>query len=491
MGWPSLYDWTPQQALRHHQPMHRMTIPMPSCLLPALALVLALALAIGCGAEAPSTPSESPAPSAPAPTSTSMGGQTPNDSSPPAPAPVPVPLDGQSPNDPSPPAPAPTGGGSAATPTPAAPTASDGGPVTFAVAFPDLPRLADMVHLTHAGDGSGRLYVVLQEGRIVAFNPEPGVSDFDSFLDIRDRVRARGEQGLLGLAFAPDYASSGHLYVNYTTRDHTIIARYTASPDDPDYVDPDSELVVMRVEQPFDNHNGGTLAFGPDGYLYIGLGDGGAGGDPLGSGQDLNTLLGAMLRIDVAGASESRPYTVPADNPFINQDARPEIWAYGLRNPWRFSFSSNQDNGDQDSGDLWAADVGQNDWEEVNILQPGKNYGWNIREGAHCFPARVEGCDDEGLEAPIIEYPLSGSRCAVIGGVVYRGPGVPSLNGAYLYADYCSGEVWSLRYDGASVTDHTLLDDSLQYITAFGEDEGGEAYLLSFDGFIYRLQQGE
>ncbi len=342
-----------------------------------------------------------------------------------------------------------------------------------------------MVHLTHSGDGSGRLYVVLQEGRIVSLVPSPGTTEASPFLDIRDRVTAGGEQGLLGLAFDPDYASNGHFFVNYTYEGYTIISRYiVGTGDGAGAADPDSELVIMRVLQPYSNHNGGTLAFGPDGHLYIGLGDGGSGGDPLNSGQDLGTLLGAMLRIDVSQASAEQPYSVPEDNPFVHQDARPEIWAYGLRNPWRFSF-------DRQTGDLWAGDVGQNSWEEVDLLRAGGNYGWNRMEGTHCFPSSVRECNQEGLEAPIIDYTLAGPRCSVIGGVVYRGPSLPWLEGAYLYADYCSGELWGLRYDGREVTEHVLLSDSVSRVTAFGEDENGEAYLLSFDGYIYRLADSE
>ena len=363
------------------------------------------------------------------------------------------------------------------------------GPVDLVVAFPWLEPMSNMVHLTHAGDGSGRLYVVLQEGRIVSFNPttegDPVVEGEEPavFLDVRDKVRAGGERGLLGLAFDPAYGSNGHFYVNYTTQSHTVVARYTADNGlDRGRADEDSELVIMRVVQPYPNHNGGTIAFGPDGYLYIGLGDGGAGGDPLNSGQDLETLLGAMLRIDVSDASEERPYRIPADNPFVNEDARPEIWAYGLRNPWRFSF-------DRETGELWAGDVGQNSWEEVDLLRSGGNYGWNMMEGTHCFPSTVRECDDEGLEAPVIDYALNGPRCSVIGGVVYRGPSLPWLEGAYLYADYCSGELWGLRHDGEGVAEQALLNDSVRRVTAFGEDEEGEVYALSFDGHIYRLAE--
>ena len=403
------------------------------------ALALALALATGCVARAPQEPAPAGAIS-PLPSPTSTGGQ------------------GQ-----------------------LSPVLR---PADLVVAFPQLAPLSNMVHLTHAGDGSGRLYVVLQEGRIVRLDPTSAVAEPTLFLDIRDRVSAGGEQGLLGLAFDPDYSSNGHFYVNYTAKGQTVIARYTVGQADAGRVGPNSELVIMHVPQPYPNHNGGTLAFGPDGYLYIGLGDGGAGGDPLNSGQDLQTLLGAMLRIDVSEVSEEHPYTVPADNPFVHEDARPEIWAYGLRNPWRFSF-------DRETGDLWAGDVGQNHWEEVDLLEAGKNYGWNRMEGNHCFPSTVQDCSAEGLEVPVVEYSLSGSGCAVIGGVVYRGSSLPWLEGAYLYADYCSGELWGLRYDGEQVTEHMLLNDSVRRVSAFGQDEDREVYLLSFDGRIYRLAEAQ
>ena len=354
-------------------------------------------------------------------------------------------------------------------------------PLDLVVAFPSLEPMTNMVHLTHAGDGSGRLYVVLQEGRIMSFDPASEDAEPTVFLDIRERVTSGGERGLLGLAFDPAYPDNRHFYVNYTTASHTVVARYTADIPGGGAADATTELVIMRVLQPYPNHNGGTIAFGPDGYLYIGLGDGGAGGDPLNSGQDLQTLLGAMLRIDVSQASSERPYSIPADNPFIHEDARPEIWAYGLRNPWRFSF-------DRKTGDLWVGDVGQNSWEEVDLLQPGGNYGWNRMEASHCFPSTMSDCDD-GLELPVVEYSLKGPRCSVIGGVVYRGPSLPWLDGAYLYADYCSGELWGLRYDGKQVASHALLNDSVRRISAFGEDESGEVYVVSFDGHIYRLAE--
>ncbi|MCH7737295.1 MAG: PQQ-dependent sugar dehydrogenase [Chloroflexi bacterium] len=346
-------------------------------------------------------------------------------------------------------------------------------------AFPDLEDLPRMVHLTYPSDGSGRLFVVLQEGKIVVFPGERNVSDAVDFLDIRQRVNSGGEQGLLGLAFDPNYSSNGYFYVNYTTQGNTLISRFSTDSADPGRADASSELVLMRIPQPFPNHNGGTLAFGHDGYLYIGLGDGGGGGDPLGSGQDLTTLLGAMLRIDVLDASPDRPYAIPPDNPFVHFEARGEIWAYGLRNPWRFSF-------DRQNGDLWAGDVGQNSFEEVDLVQRGGNYGWNTLEGNHCFSPRT-GCDPSGTLLPVIEYG-SDKGCSVIGGYVYRGTAIPSLAGTYLYGDFCSGEVHGFRFENGEVAGHSLLVDSGFMITSFGEDQQGEIYALSQDGGIYRLK---
>jgi glucose/arabinose dehydrogenase len=336
------------------------------------------------------------------------------------------------------------------------------------------------LNIAHAGDGSGRLFVVERGGRIRiikdgAVLPAP-------FLDVSVKVRtAGGEQGLLGLAFSPDYASNGRFYVNYTDlQGHSVIARYSVS-SNPDAADASSETVLLTLEQPYANHNGGHIAFGPnDGYLYIGFGDGGSANDPLGSGQNTDTLLGKILRIDVE--SGVQPYAIPATNPYAQTAGyRPEIWALGLRNPWRFAF-------DRDTGDLYIADVGQALWEEVNF-QPasspgGENYGWNIMEGAHCFQSVT--CDTTGLTLPVVEYDHS-LGCSITGGVVYRGAAYPALRGAYLYADYCSGRIWSLKRDGVAWEASLLLDTPYR-ITAFGEDEDGNVYLTHYtSGEIYRI----
>ena len=336
------------------------------------------------------------------------------------------------------------------------------------------------LNIAHAGDGSGRLFVVERGGRIRII--KDGAVLPTPFLDVSAKVRtAGGEQGLLGLAFSPDYASNGHFYVNYTDLQGTsVIARYSVS-SNPDVADASSETVLLTLEQPYANHNGGHIAFGPnDGYLYIAFGDGGSANDPLGSGQNTDTLLGKILRIDVE--SGVQPYAIPATNPYAQTAGyRPEIWALGLRNPWRFAF-------DRDTGDLYIADVGQTLWEEVNF-QPasspgGENYGWNIMEGAHCFQSVT--CDTTGLTLPVVEYDHS-LGCSITGGVVYRGAAYPALRGAYLYADYCSGRIWSLKRDGVAWEASLLLDTPYR-ITAFGEDEDGNVYLTHYtSGEIYRI----
>ena len=357
-------------------------------------------------------------------------------------------------------------------------------PLEVEPAFPNL-SLDRMVYLTHAGDGTDRLFVLLQPGRIMLFPNDQSVQSATVFLDIRERVSDRGnEEGLLGLAFDPDYATSGHLYLYYTASAprRSVVSRFSVHPDDPNRADPASEHIILEVPQPFANHNGGMLAFGSDGLLYIGLGDGGSAGDPQGNGQDPGSLLGSILRIDHGSPGDGRAYSIPPDNPFVGREGfRDEVWAYGLRNPWRFSF-------DSETADLWAGDVGQNGYEEVDIIRPGRNYGWNIMEGLHCF-LRI--CDQTGLDLPIIEYPLNGDNCAVTGGYVYRGSRLLSLYGAYVYGDFCSGRIWALRHEGQSVTEQRLLADTSLRIPSFGQDASRELYILSFDGAIYRLKTKE
>ena len=333
-------------------------------------------------------------------------------------------------------------------------------------------------NLVQAGDG--KFWVSEQDGRVWVFDAvESGNAKVALVLDITDRVSSRRtEEGLLGMAFDPD--DEGYIYVYYSASDprRSVVSRFTIVADGTG-VDASSELVILEVGQPFANHNGGQIAFGPDGYLYIGLGDGGGAGDPLGSGQDTSTLLGSILRIDASGSSPTHPYSVPGDNPFVGSDGRSEIWAYGLRNPWRFSF-------DRETGDLWAGDVGQNQWEEIDLIERGGNYGWNVLEGNHCFRPR-DNCDTTGKAPPVWEYSLDGAPCSVIGGYVYRGDAIPWLRGAYVYGDFCSGEVFGLRYvDGAALEHKRLIGTDLS-IMSFAEGNSGEIYLLSQKSGIYRL----
>jgi uncharacterized repeat protein (TIGR01451 family) len=332
--------------------------------------------------------------------------------------------------------------------------------------------------ITHAGDGSQRLFVVEQNGLVRIIRNQALVEQ--SFLDISGRVSCCGERGLLGLAFPPHYANKGYFYVNYTDASgNTVVARYHVTMD-PDVADPNSEEILLTIIQPFANHNGGHLAFGPDGYLYIGTGDGGSGGDPHNNGQSLTTLLGKILRIDVE--SGARRYAIPPTNPFASISAyRGEIWAFGLRNPWRFSF-------DRQTGDLYIGDVGQSAYEEIDF-QPtsssgGENYGWRIMEGTHCYNA--SSCTRSGLTFPVVEYDHS-QGCSVTGGVVYRGQRFPRLAGKYLYGDYCSGRIWGLTLLSDS-QENTQLFDAPYPISTFGEDEAGEVYLADYDaGAIYQI----
>lgn len=332
---------------------------------------------------------------------------------------------------------------------------------------------------------NGEILVAEQTGRVRYFRQEQLTAEHifvEESLDLRDRVSSRGsEEGLLGLALDP--SEERHLYVYYSAANprRSVVSRFDYNPQT-GKADPASELVIFEIGQPYHNHNGGQIAFGPDGYLYIGLGDGGSAGDPLGNGQDTSTLLGSILRIDVSNATPRQPYAIPPDNPFADSGGRSEIWAYGLRNPWRFSF-------DRETGDLWAGDVGQNQWEEIDIIERGGNYGWNILEGNHCFRPR-EGCDREGAIPPVWEYSLDGAPCSVIGGYVYRGDAIPWLRGAYVYGDFCSGKVYGLRYEGGQVTEHKELADTGLRIMSFAQDHAGELYLLSQTEGEYQLVAG-
>ena len=335
------------------------------------------------------------------------------------------------------------------------------------------------VYVTHAGDGSGRLFVVEQSGQIRII--QEGAILPDSFLDLTGiAVDNAFERGLLGLAFHPRYAENGQFFVNYTdSNGDTAVVRYTVSAGDPNRADPQSAQIVLQVEQPYPNHNGGDIAFGPDGYLYIGMGDGGSAGDPQGNGQSLTTLLGKMLRLDVDGGE---PYAIPPDNPFAGRStARPEIWAYGLRNPWRFSF-------DRATGDLYIADVGQNAYEEVNF-QPadsagGENYGWDLMEGLHPYEGSPP--SDANLVLPVAEYAQSEGGCSVTGGYVYRGQALPELQGVYFFGDYCSGLVWALHRTAEGAWERALFTRTTFSISSFGEDETGELYVVDHGGAVYQ-----
>jgi glucose/arabinose dehydrogenase len=335
--------------------------------------------------------------------------------------------------------------------------------------------------LLTAPPGDARLFIVQKGGRIrIVRNgtllPTP-------FLDVSALVSTGGEQGLLGLAFDPQYAGNGRFFIDYTDTDgNTVVASYRVS-SDPDVADPASAVVRLRVDQPYSNHNGGHLLFGPDGFLYVGLGDGGSAGDPQGRGQDPRDLLGSLLRIDVSGASG---YTSPASNPRAENAAwAPEVWSIGLRNPWRFSF-------DRATGDLYIGDVGQGDREEIDVSPAAsgagraQNYGWAITEGTACYGAAS--CDRAGLIEPVLDY-THADGCSVTGGIVYRGPAIPQLAGTYFYSDYCSDWVRSFRYAGGQATERTewpaLSPGS--GVLSFGEDAAGELYILSANGGVFRI----
>lgn len=373
------------------------------------------------------------------------------------------------------------------TPT-AEPTPTPTGPIVSIALQPVIAAGLDTpTFLTHAFDD--RLFVLEQVGRIRII--ENGQLLEQPFLDITDRVgSSASEQGLLGLAFHPQYATEGAageglFFVNYTDYNgDTHISRFSVMADDPYGADPDSEIDYLTLGQPYPNHNGGSLAFGPDGYLYAGLGDGGSANDPLGAGQSLETLLGKILRLDVDTADDE--YSIPADNPFVGVSGAPaEIWAYGIRNPWRFSF-------DRLTGDFYIADVGQGQWEEVNF-QPansagGENYGWNIMEGTHCFESDT--CDQSGLVLPIFEYDHS-QGCSITGGYVYRGAQFPEMTGNYFVADYCTGIIWRLFPNGGQWLSGIVLDSDL-IISSFGEDYAGELYALNYgSGGVYQIVPGQ
>ncbi len=359
--------------------------------------------------------------------------------------------------------------------------------------------------ITHAGDGTNRVFVAEQEGIIKVFANDQETEESSVFLDIDDRcvyADNQNEEGLLGFAFHPEFRTNGEFFVYYTSSDEdhlSKVSRFRVSRDNPNVADAASEEEILRIPQPFWNHNGGTIEFGPDGYLYIALGDGGSGNDPQGNGQNLTTLLGSILRIDVNTKDAGKNYAIPKDNPFVGKQikvgfqgktvpARGEIYAYGVRNIWRMSF-------DRKTGELWAADVGQNLWEEINLIKAGGNYGWNVREGKHWF--RPDGNDGvrSDLIDPIFEYNHDVGK-SITGGTVYRGTQVPELIGKYVYADYVSGRLWALDYDTAAgkvIANYSLSTEQPGEnlpVMSFGTDETGELYFTTPFGSLHRFRSG-
>jgi glucose/arabinose dehydrogenase len=393
------------------------------------------------------------------------------------------------PTQPPTPIPTPSSSLSTASPTPALATPSGPSANNGSFKFTNIATGFDNpVYVTSAGDGSGRLFVVEQVGRIRIV--KNGVVLASPFLDISSLVASGGERGLLSVAFHPQYKTNGVFVVNYTRSSttpanvgDTVIARYRANPPNSDRADPSSGQSLLTIDQPQANHNGGLVKFGPDGLLYIGMGDGGNGGDvgtghaPEGNGQSLTTLLGKMLRIDVGATGE---YAIPTGNPNLGAGTRREIWAYGLRNPWRFSF-------DRGTNDLYIGDVGQNAYEEIDFqaasAKGGANYGWPVWEGNHRFrPGATRGADMK----PIAEYSHAGGACSVTGGYVYRGAKIPALSGFYIFGDYCNGRLWTLvKFGGAWRL--SALRDTPYSISSFGEDEAGELYLVNHTGTLYRF----
>ena len=356
-----------------------------------------------------------------------------------------------------------------------------GQPVSLVNAFPNL-SFDFPVFLCHSNDGTNRIFVVEQRGVIRVFPNDSTSFNAEVFLNIDDgRVTSGGEMGLLGLAFHPNFAGNGFFYVNYTTTQNgprrTVISRFSAQGDQ---ADPNSEFIILEVEQPFSNHNAGMIDFGGDGYFYISLGDGGSGGDPQNNGQNRTTLLGSLLRIDVDNPAGGLNYSIPGDNPFVGEGGgvREEIFAYGLRNVWRFTI-------DKESGEIWAADVGQGAKEEIDLIEKGGNYGWRIMEGFNCFNPS-SGCDQRGLTLPIVDYGRSDGQ-SVTGGYIYRGSVHPELEGAYIYGDFASGRIWMLRYENNSVTADSLLVSTKIAISSFGVDEQNELYVVHYGGPIFRF----
>jgi len=365
-------------------------------------------------------------------------------------------------------------GGKSNTPPPTA------GPPPTLVLTPDVSGLTHPVDLQFPSDGSNRMFIVQQPGsiRILA----NGSLVATPFLDITAKISSGGEMGLLGLAFHPQFTQNHLFYVHYDRtvagQIQSVIAEYHVSAGDVNVADTNSERILLTVDQPFSNHKGGQIVFGPDGFLYIGFGDGGSGGDPMGNGQNLQTMLGKMLRIDVNNQSGGKQYAIPPANPFAHGGGLPEIFAYGLRNPWRFSF-------ERGGTRLFVGDVGQDAFEEVDILESGKNYGWNVMEGLHCYNPSTA-CNMTGLTMPILEYPHRDGE-AVIGGFIYRGSAIAGLSGAYVFGDYISGTIWKLVESPPGTWTRTTLLSTGRNISSFGQDTSGELYVLDYSGSVLKL----
>lgn len=349
-------------------------------------------------------------------------------------------------------------------------------------AFPSL-RFTSPVDIKHAGDESNRLFVVEQAGTIKVFENAAGTQNAATFLDIKSKVASGGERGLLGLAFDPDYKNNGFFYINYTRANPltTVIARYKATTPAGNAADVASETILFTFAQPYDNHNGGSLQFGKDGYLYIATGDGGSGGDPLNNAQNRKSMLGKILRIDVKSSTKGN-YGIPAENPYSSstEGFLPEIYAYGLRNPWKISFDSASDK-------LVAADVGQNEREEINLITKGGNYGWRIKEGVDCFNPGSN-CNTAGLIEPIYDYSQSNGDRSITGGYVYQGSDITSLKGKYIYGDFASGRIWSLEINGEKAGANAKLLENAGSVSTFGQDAKGEIYFANYqNGKIMKL----
>lgn len=357
-------------------------------------------------------------------------------------------------------------------------------PFEFVNAFPNV-SFSSPLYVTHANDGTNRVFVVEKTGSIKVLPNDSNTTDSRVFLNISDRTINGSERGLLGLAFHPNYASNGYLYVDYTRAGDgaTIVSRFSRSSTDPNKADSLSELILLTISQPFSNHNGGIVFFGLDGYLHIGMGDGGSGGDPGNRAQTLTELLGKVLRINVDSVSGGNNYSIPPTNPFAQGGGRPEIFTIGMRNPWRISQ-------DPVTGLIWCGDVGQDSWEEVDILEVGKNYGWRCYEGNN--PYNTSGCGPSAdYKFPVKVYQNIGSECSVTGGYVYRGQRRPELTGQYIYGDYCSRKVWRLKYENGQVTGDSLIATAPSSIYSFGSDQNNELYMCGSNGVVYRLNKSD